>query len=76
MTPLLPDQNRNNYSIGLGIPFARRFLFDVSYLKVDTEGRRGRIVERTLPSQTAAQLNSGFYNLDANIWSFSVRAQY
>jgi long-chain fatty acid transport protein len=76
VTPLLPDQDRRNYSVGLGVPLGTTFTVDAGYLRVDTSGRRGRIVERTSESQTAAQLNSGFYTLDANIFSLSVRANF
>jgi long-chain fatty acid transport protein len=74
VTPLLPDMDRNNYNVGIGIPFGR-YLFDFAYLRVDTEGRRGRIVDRER-GQTAEELNSGFYRLDANIFSLSLRAQF
>ena len=76
VTPLLPDQDRKNYNIGLGIPLGTRFGLDVAYLKVDTDGRRGRIVERENVNQTADQLNSGFYRLNANIWNVSLRAHF
>jgi long-chain fatty acid transport protein len=75
VTPLLPDQDRNNYSVGFGLPVGR-FTLDAAYLRVDTDGRRGRVVERTNVSQTAEQLNSGFYRLDANIFSVSLKAQF
>jgi long-chain fatty acid transport protein len=76
VTPLLPDQDRRNYTLGFGFPLSDRFTIDGSYLKVDTEGRRGRIVERPTRGLTAAQLNSGFYRLDANIYSISLKASY
>ena len=76
VTPLLPDQDRKNYNIGVGIPLGARFALDLAYLKVDTDGRRGRIVERENVNQTAKQLNSGFYRLNANIWNASLRAQF
>jgi long-chain fatty acid transport protein len=85
VTPLLPDMNRNNYTVGIGVPLSPRYTLDAGYLRVDTGGRRGRIVEREAPnpidsspapSQTAAQLNSGFYTLDANVFSLSVRANF
>ncbi|HKG93622.1 MAG TPA: outer membrane protein transport protein [Gemmatimonadaceae bacterium] len=77
VTPLLPDQDRNNFALGVGVPLGRNWAFDASYLKVDTEGRRGRVAER--PSRTITDpetLNSGFYRLSANIWSFSLKAQF
>jgi long-chain fatty acid transport protein len=75
VTPLLPDQDRYNYSVGLGIPLGR-FALDLGYLIVDTQGRRGRIVERTSLAQKAAELNSGFYRLNANVLSASLKAQF
>lgn len=76
VTPLLPDMNRRNYTVGFGVPLSPRYTFDAAYLHVDTSGRRGRIVERTDPSETALDLNSGFYTLDANVISLSIRANF
>jgi long-chain fatty acid transport protein len=75
VTPLLPDMNRYNGSVGIGVPITPGFELDGSYLHVFTDGRRGRIVERTDASQTAAELNSGFYTLDADVLSLSLRIQ-
>jgi long-chain fatty acid transport protein len=76
VTPLLPDMDRRNYSLGIGLPLSPRYTLDAAYLRVDASGRRGRIVERTSESQTAAQLNSGFYSLNANVFSVSLRANF
>jgi len=74
VTPLLPDMDRRNFAGGIGLPLGGRYSVDLGYLHVDTQGRRGRIVERTSYSQTAAQLNTGFYRLNANILSLSLKA--
>ncbi|GAC1658884.1 MAG: outer membrane protein transport protein [Gemmatimonadaceae bacterium] len=76
VTPLLPDMNRTNLAVGTAIPFGGRYALDVSYLAVLTSGRRGRIAERTDRAQTAAQLNSGVYELNANVFSASIKAQF
>jgi long-chain fatty acid transport protein len=76
VTPLLPDMNRRNYSLGLGVPITPHYTLDATYLHVDTSGRRGRIIERLSESQTAAQLNSGFYELSADVLSLSLRANF
>ncbi len=76
VTPLLPDMNRRNYTAGIGVPLSPRYTLDAAYLHVDTSGRRGRIVERTRPDQTALDLNSGFYTLNANVVSLSIRANF
>jgi long-chain fatty acid transport protein len=83
VTPLLPDMNRKNYTVGIGVPLSPRYTLDAGYLRVDTDGRRGRIVERAsgtgiapMDVETAAQLNSGFYTLNANVFSLSIRANF
>ncbi|HWG52571.1 MAG TPA: outer membrane protein transport protein [Gemmatimonadaceae bacterium] len=76
VTPELPDQNRMNYTVGAGVPLSPRYTLDIGYLRVQTSGRRGRVVQRTDESQTAAALNSGFYRLSANVFSLSVRANF
>jgi len=80
VTPLLPDMNRRNYSLGIGLPVGASYTLDASYLHVDTSGRRGRIVERTegspAESETAAELNSGFYTLNANVVSLSLKVNF
>jgi long-chain fatty acid transport protein len=76
VTPLLPDMDRYDFTGGLGIPLGDRFALDASYLRVETQGRRGRVIERTAESQTAAQLNGGWYALSANIISLSLKAQF
>ena len=75
VSPLLPDMDRYNLSLGVGIPLGSRLTLDAAYLSVQTEGRRGRIGERTSRTQTAEQLNSGVYSLNANIFSLSFKAQ-
>jgi long-chain fatty acid transport protein len=76
VTPLLPDMDRFNFMGGLGIPVTKSLTIDASYLRVETEGRRGRVIERTSTSQTAANLNGGSYSLSANIFSLSLKAQF
>ncbi len=76
VTPLLPDMNRRNYSAGVGIPFSNTLRLDASYLYLATGGRRGRIVERTSSTQTAAMLNSGTYDLKANVASLTLNVNF
>ncbi len=74
VTPLLPDMNRYNFGGGLGVPLGGRlgalrggrYMLDVTYFRVETEGRRGRTVD----------VNNGFYNLNANVFSASLRATF
>jgi long-chain fatty acid transport protein len=76
VTPLLPDMDRQNGSIGVGLPLDGNSMLDVSYLRLGTAGRRGRIVERTSAAETAAELNSGSYDLSANVFSITLTTKF
>jgi len=77
VTPLLPEMDRGYGMLGAGIPFGR-FGLDAAYAHIFTSGRRGRIDERTatMTSAQALALNSGFYTLNANIFSLSLKANF
>ena len=76
VTPLIPEQDRANYSLGFSVPIMGKVVLDGGYVLVTTPGRRGRIVERTSESQTAAQLNSGKYSLTANIFALGIKSAF
>jgi long-chain fatty acid transport protein len=79
VTPILPDMNRYNWSFGVGYPFSRHVALDAGYVHVGTEGRRGSTVPRTNTQNTdatAAEINDGFYNLAANVFSLSLKLNY
>ncbi|GJG87910.1 long-chain fatty acid transporter [Gemmatimonadetes bacterium T265] len=83
VTPLLPDMDRYNFGGGIGVPLSsllgpggRRYAVDLTYFRVETRGRRGRTGERPSEALTADQVNNGFYNLNANVVSASVRATF
>jgi long-subunit fatty acid transport protein len=67
--------DRYTFHVGAGIPIGERYALDAAYLRVETEGRRGRTGERTA-GQTAEQVNNGFYALNANIFSLSLKARF
>ena len=79
VTPLLPDMDRYNFALGAGIPLGRNFVLDAAYLRVETQGRRGRTSERpeTLSAaETVRTLNNGWFALNANIFSASLKLQF
>jgi long-chain fatty acid transport protein len=79
VTPLLPDRDRRNVAIGAGIPLSglgSKWRLDATYLFVDTDDRRGRVVDRTDRAQTADQLNGGVYALRAQVVSLSLRVNW
>jgi long-chain fatty acid transport protein len=78
VTPLLPEQDRGYGMLGGGLPIMNGLTLDAAYMHVFAKGRRGRIDERA-PGSTTAQavaLNSGFYSLNANIFSLSLKANF
>jgi long-chain fatty acid transport protein len=76
VTPLLPEQDRANYSLGATVPVGQHWSVEGGYVLVATPGRRGRLDERTSRTQTAAQLNEGKYSLGANIFALSLKATF
>ena len=78
VTPLLPEQDRGFGMLGGGIPIMNGLTLDAAYAHVFTKGRRGRIDERATDSSDAEAiaLNSGFYSLNANIFSLSLKANF
>ena len=75
VTPLLPEQDRGYATIGGSYPLTRTLAVDGAYMRIFTQGRRGRLDERS-PGQTAEQLNIGSYTLNANIVSLSLKASF
>ena len=77
VTPLLPEQDRANYSLGFSLPVMGRVVLDGGWVLVTTPGRRGRIDERSATgTQTAAQLNTGVYSLTANIFALGLKSSF
>jgi len=76
VTPIIPDQNRETYTGGLGIPLGRRLTFDAGYAFVWTPGRRGRTAGVSSPTAANALLTTGVYTLSANVLSFSLKASF
>jgi long-chain fatty acid transport protein len=76
VTALLPEQDRAYASIGGGYPITSNLTIEGAYLRVMAAGKRGRIQDRTARTQAAASLNSGVYDLSANVFSISLKANY
>jgi long-chain fatty acid transport protein len=79
VTPILPDMNRYNYSVGFGYPFSRHIALDGAYVHIGAEGRRGSTIARTNTvdtDATAAEINNGFYTLAANLFELSLKLNY
>ncbi len=79
VTPLLPEQDRLYWTFGLGIPVVKNWSVDAGYAHIYTGGARGRISERSdklNTNATAAQLNTGVFDLSANVFSLTIKASY
>lgn len=79
VTPILPDMNRYNYTVGFGYPFSKHIAIDGAYVHVGAEGRRGSTVARTntiATNETAEEINNGWYTLAANLFSLSLKLTY
>ena len=76
VTPLLPEQDRANYSLGFSLPVMGKVVLDGGWVLVTTPGRRGRIDERVGTTQTAGQLNTGVYSLTANIFALGLKSSF
>jgi len=77
VTPLLPEQDRSYWSIGSAIPIIKdKVTLDATYGLVLGSGRRGRIDERLSRAQSGLALNSGIYDLSANVFSMSLKANF
>jgi long-chain fatty acid transport protein len=74
VTPLLPEQDRGYASLGGAYPVTSNLTIEGAYLRVFSGGKRGRIAERTSRTQTASQLNTGVFDLHANVFSLSLKA--
>lgn len=69
VSPLLPEAERNYYSLGLGYRLTRGLGIDVGYQLIDQSDRRGRVRGREpgLSDAELEALNVGVYTSDAHL---------
>lgn len=78
VSPLLPEAERNYYSLGLGYRLGRVLSVDFGYQLVDQDDRRGRVRGRA-PGLTDAQLqalNVGVYESTAHVLNVTVSYRF
>lgn len=74
VSPLLPEAERNYYTLGAGYRFGDALGIDVAYQFVDQADRRGRVRPRP-PQLTAEQLqalNVGVFSADASVFNVTL----
>ncbi len=76
VTPLLPEQDRAYWTLGGGYTFMTHYALDAAFAHIYTGGTRGRLDPRLNRTLTAVQMNTGRYELSANILSVSLKANF
>lgn len=78
VSPLLPEAERNYYSVGLGWHLRPNMMLDAGYQYIDQSSRRGR-VRGTTPDQTDEDLealNVGVYSSTGHVFSATFAYQF
>jgi long-chain fatty acid transport protein len=76
VTPLLPEGERNEFTIGLGYQFTSQVRADAAYQYLIQQDRRGRTGE--FPSGVAPDLslNNGLYAFNAHLFGLTITAGF
>ena len=67
VTPLLPENDRNHVTVGVGWQPTQTFEINLAYQYLNQNDRRGRTRELR-EGETAADVNSGLYSFGANLF--------
>lgn len=76
VSPLLPEAERQYYTLGLGYRVTDRLTADFAYQFVNQADRRGRVRGRSSFAQTAEDLNVGVYSADAQVFGITLSYQF
>ena len=69
VTPLLPEGERTQGSVGIGWEVTPRLQLDVAYQYLHQLDRRGRTVEPPEGTAPTEDLNNGLYSFDAHLFA-------
>ena len=72
VTPLLPEGNRVEGTLGVGIKLLPQLRLDLGYQYLQQQDRRGRLVDPTPPAVPTPALNTGLYSFKANLFGASL----
>jgi long-chain fatty acid transport protein len=72
VTPLLPEGNRVEGTLGVGLKLAPMVTLDLAYQYLQQQDRRGRVMEPPPGQQPTTALNSGLYKFTANLFGASL----
>jgi len=76
VTPLLPEGERNEFTIGLGFQFSRTLRADAAYQYLKQQDRRGRTGEFPSGVQPDLSLNDGLYAFNAHLFGLTITAGF
>lgn len=76
VTPLLPEGERNEFTIGLGYAFGDRFRADAAYQYLKQKDRRGRTGEFPSGIEPDLSLNNGLYAFNAHLFGLTITAGF
>jgi long-chain fatty acid transport protein len=78
VSPLLPEAERNYYSLGAGYRITDALSLDFAYQHVDQADRRGRVRARApgLTEPELQALNVGVYSADASVFNFTLSYRF
>jgi len=72
VTPLLPEGNRVEGTIGVGVKLMPQLRLDLGYQYLDQQDRRGRLIDPPAGQAPTPALNTGLFSFKANLFSASL----
>ncbi len=72
VTPLLPEGNRWEGTVGVGIKLMPQLRLDLAYQYLQQQDRRGRLVDPPTGVAPTPLLNTGLYSFKANLFGASL----
>lgn len=76
VTPLLPEGERTQGTVGVGWQVTPRLQLDVAYQFLHQLDRRGRTVEAPEDSAPTEDLNNGLYSFDAHLFAATATVRW
>jgi long-chain fatty acid transport protein len=67
VTPLLPESERNQFTVGFGWRVTDAVAFNVSYQRLQQNDRRGRVRGALPDEDLSTDLNQGLFSFNANL---------
>lgn len=72
VTPLLPEADRNQFTVGVGWRPVKMLEVNVSYQLLLQNDRRGRVQGAQPGNEITTDLNNGLYRFDANLFGTTI----